>query len=79
MIQAGTVISLCEKVRAIRMDGFTDTQRTLCVITPIYFQAQTVHVGDCNSPKHILTVLPFGNTCIFSFYSNVVVEADRQH
>lgn len=34
MIQAGTVISLCEKVRAVRMDGFTDTQRTLCVITP---------------------------------------------
>lgn len=44
MIQAGTVISLCEKVGAIRIDGFTDTQRTLCVITPICFHAQTVQV-----------------------------------
>lgn len=73
MIQAGTVISLCEKVRAIRMGGFTDTQRTLCDITPICFQAQTVHVGDCNSPKYcILTVLSFGNTVtpfIFFFLS----------
>lgn len=52
MIQAGTVISLCEKVRAIGLGGFTDTQRTLCVITPNCFKAQTVLFGDCNASKH---------------------------